>query len=81
LPGLLADGRINPEEAEFFRDWLKQNRVQSYPFPQLLERINRIYSDGVATQDECDELAAMVRAFLEHKELYPEDRAGLNHYR
>lgn len=68
--GILADGVVQAEEAEFLRQWMEAHvaEAREYPFPQILSRIRTIYADGVATPAECEELAAMLRAFIGERE-------------
>lgn len=63
--GILADGKVNTQEAAFFRDWVRsQSPALQWPFPALVARIDRIYADGVATEEECSELTELLKALL-----------------
>ena len=79
--GILADGKINQQEAAFFRDWVRnQSHELCWPFPAILQRIELIYSDGVATDEECEELGEMLKALLggEQEDSEPEVAAEKN---
>ena len=56
--GLLADGHVCQQEAEFLRDWIERNAefVGSYPFNRIYDRLSRILADGVIDDDESADL-------------------------
>lgn len=56
--GLLADGHVNQQEAEFLKDWIERNApfVQEYPFAQIYRVLAEILEDGVIDQDESADL-------------------------
>ena len=56
--GLLADGHVNQEEAEFLKGWIERNApfVKEYPFAQIYRVLADILHDGVIDQDESADL-------------------------
>lgn len=56
--GLVADGNINQPEVEFLQKWLAANvEVSGQPLIRMLyRRINEILADGVADEEEKEEL-------------------------
>jgi NAD-dependent DNA ligase len=61
--GLLADGKIDPSEADVLRNWLAQNRrVSNHPvIVHLYDRVSAMLSDNVLDQDESQELLSTLR--------------------
>lgn len=61
--GLLADGRIDPSEAQALHQWLTQARASSrHPvILNLLSRVDEMLADGMLDQDESSELLATLR--------------------
>jgi NAD-dependent DNA ligase len=64
---LLADGVVNPAEANFLQSWLKENHAaaQSWPFVDLIHRLDAIFADGQASAEECEELAVALHTIAE----------------
>lgn len=62
--GLVADNRINSEEAGFLATWLKANLAQAYVWPvkMLNKRIWTMLDDGVIDDVEKIELLSMLKA-------------------
>ncbi|MCK4842431.1 MAG: BRCT domain-containing protein [Methylococcales bacterium] len=60
--GVLADGKVNDREVLFLDTWLKDNLayIDSYPLNLVAERLQDILSDGVISQQEKDDLYAML---------------------
>lgn len=60
--GALADGKVSDEEAAAFRGML-QNADEKFrrtpPFSFIIDRVERIFSDGVIEEDERQELTAI----------------------
>lgn len=56
--GLLADGHVNQQEAEFLKGWIERNApfVKEYPFAQIYRVLADILHDGVIDQDESADL-------------------------
>lgn len=52
--GIVADGRVDPEEVDFLQSWLENNQqvVAMWPANVLAERLRQIYSDGVIDEEE-----------------------------
>ena len=62
--GILADGVVNEQEADFFADWIRQHAPlePTWPFTEILGRIDRIFADGVCTTEEREELKEIMEA-------------------
>lgn len=62
--GLIADGSINPAEVHFLENWLVSNlSVSQQPLiATLYNRVSAILADGVADQEECNDLFATLSA-------------------
>jgi hypothetical protein len=56
--GVLADGKVTDEEAEFVRRWIDQNAAveRVWPFTEIARRVRAVFADGVITEEERDEL-------------------------
>ena len=64
--GVVADGVVNQDEAEFLRDWLAANEVTVSSNPvtyALLERINGMLRDDHLDAEESSELLGTLRSF------------------
>lgn len=61
--GLVADEKVNQEEAEFLLNWLVQSRnVGENPLiANLLEKVEAVLQDGTLDSDEAAELLAVLR--------------------
>ncbi len=60
--GLVADGKINQEEATFLMSWLRRNRSSKNPIIlNLLEKVSSMLEDGVLDNEESAELLAILR--------------------
>jgi NAD-dependent DNA ligase len=61
--GLLADGKVDPSEAELLRTWLAQNRrLSNHPvIVHLYDRVSAMLADNVLDQEESDELFCALR--------------------
>ena len=62
--GILADGIVSPKEAEFFASWVQKYAPLEpvWPFTDVLKRVETIFADGRATEEECDELRGVMEA-------------------
>ncbi|MER2178524.1 MAG: BRCT domain-containing protein, partial [Stenotrophomonas maltophilia] len=56
--GLLADGHVSQQEAEFLRGWIERNAefVGNYPFNRIYTVLSEILADGVIDSDESADL-------------------------
>jgi len=56
--GILADGSVSETEARFFYDWVKKYASYEpvWPFTDILSRLDRIFSDGLISEEERHEL-------------------------
>jgi len=61
--GLLADGKIDPSEAEVLRNWLAQNRrMSNHPvIVHLYDRVSAMLADNVLDPEESQELLCALR--------------------
>lgn len=52
--GILADGEVNENEAIFFAEWVRKHAPAEpvWPFTDVLQRIERIFADGVCDAEE-----------------------------
>jgi NAD-dependent DNA ligase len=67
--GILSDGVVNEQEANFFADWVRRTAVFEpiWPFTDLLIRINRIFEDGYCDDDERAELKEVMESLCGQK--------------
>jgi NAD-dependent DNA ligase len=56
--GILADGKVTDEEAEFVRRWIEKNTVveQVWPFTEIARRVRAVFADGMITEEERNDL-------------------------
>jgi NAD-dependent DNA ligase len=66
--GILADGQVNDAEARFFADYVRKFAAWEpvWPFTDILERVNRIFSDGHCDEEEREELKAVMEELCGH---------------
>ena len=62
--GILADGVVSEQEANFFAEWVRIHGPLEpvWPFTEILARVERIFSDGVCTEQERQELKEIMEA-------------------
>lgn len=62
--GILADGVVNEQEAAFFANWVRQHAPlePTWPFTDILSRIELIFADGKCTAEEREELKEIMEA-------------------
>jgi NAD-dependent DNA ligase len=62
--GILADGSVNPKEAEFFSAWLQKYAPLEpvWPFTDVLKRVEQIFADGRVSEEECEDLRGVMEA-------------------
>ena len=62
--GILSDGVVNEQEAQFFADWVRRTAALEpiWPFTELLVRIKRIFEDGRCDDEERAELKDVMEA-------------------
>jgi hypothetical protein len=62
--GILADGVVNREEAEFFAQWVRKFAPCEpvWPFSDILARVDRIFADGYCDDEEREELKSVMQA-------------------
>lgn len=63
--GIIADGRVDPNEAIFLKSWLETNAdvANVWPANVLNERVNQIFLDGVVDEQEQLDLQQLLAKF------------------
>ena len=63
VKGILADGIVSAEEAELLSSWMARHSeaIGSWPGNILSRRLTRIFADGVASEEERDDLAGLLK--------------------
>lgn len=76
--GILADGVVNEDEARFFADYVQRFAEYEpvWPFTDILDRVKRIFADGICEDEERIELKTVMQALCGHKE---DVEAGVTH--
>lgn len=66
--GILADGVVNQQEADFFASWVRKYAPLEpvWPFSDILGRVERIFADGTCDAEEREELKAVMEALCGH---------------
>lgn len=61
LRGIVADGHIDPAECDTLANWIAANQeiADIWPVNSLVQRLQSIYSDGVADEDERADLLVL----------------------
>jgi len=64
--GILADGVVTESEAVLLREWMDAHPgvVGGWPGSVLSRRLRQIFDDGVATSEECEDLALLLEELL-----------------
>lgn len=62
--GILADGEVSDAEARALLTWCESNplAVAEWPGREIATRLSRIFADGVVTDEEREDLAALLQA-------------------
>lgn len=62
--GILADGVVSSKEVEFFASWVQKFAPLEpiWPFTDILKRVETIFADGHASEEECEELRGVMEA-------------------
>lgn len=62
--GILADGEVTEAEARSLLQWCECNplAVAEWPGREIAARLNRVFADGVVTEEERADLAALLQA-------------------
>jgi hypothetical protein len=68
--GILADGVVSESEAKFFAEWVKKYSPYepAWPFTEILNRIDRIFEDGICDDDERAELKEVMEEICGYSE-------------
>jgi NAD-dependent DNA ligase len=68
--GVLADGIVTDAEAQFFAEYVRKFAAYEpiWPFTDVLARIERIFADGVCSDEEREELKHVMEALCGHEE-------------
>lgn len=74
--GILADGEVNQNEAAYLREWIRRNpdHEKIWPLPDLRTRLDAIFADGIASPEECTELADVLKALIGAKVVHSDAR-------
>jgi hypothetical protein len=66
--GILADGIVNEQEAIFFAEWVHKHAPLEpvWPFTDILARVDRIFADGICTEEERLELKEIMESICGH---------------
>lgn len=61
--GVLADGKVSTDEALLLMNWMLANQdlTDQWPASALVQRLDRIFADGVVDPEEQEELADLLR--------------------
>ena len=67
--GILSDGVVNEQEAQFFADWVREAvRLEPvWPLTDLLARVTRIFEDGHCDDEERGELKEVMESLCGQK--------------
>lgn len=62
IRGVVADGKVCDAEAKLLASWCLTYGIESGDWPAgiIIDRLNRIYEDGVATEDELEDLRLLL---------------------
>jgi NAD-dependent DNA ligase len=76
--GILADGVVSEEEAKFFAEYVQRFAPYEavWPFTDILERVKRIFADGVCDEEEREELKSVMQGLCGHED---DIDAGITH--
>ncbi len=60
--GVIADGKVVPEEAEYLRDWLKthQSLLDCWPADVISKRLEQVFEDGRVDEQEQKDLLVLL---------------------
>jgi len=60
--GVIADGKVAPEEAEFLRDWLQTNQglLNCWPADVISKRLEQVFEDGRVDEQEQKDLLVLL---------------------
>jgi len=66
IRGITADGKVCRSEANLLVNWCLHYGVDASEWPAgpIVKRLNRIYEDGIVTEDELDDLKALLVQIL-----------------
>jgi hypothetical protein len=74
--GILADGEVNENEAIFFAERVRQHAPDEpvWPFTDVLQRLERVFADGMCDAEERTELKGVMKALCGYtQESLPQD--------
>ena len=68
--GILADGVVSEQEAQFFANWVRKfgPLTHAWPLTDILARVERIFADGVCDDEEREELTVVMKALCGYSE-------------
>lgn len=66
MKGIVIDGHVTEDECKNLRQWLYDNIYLAghYPFDKLIKILEEVLLDGVVTQQESDNITAMINELL-----------------
>jgi hypothetical protein len=69
LQGIVADQHVSSDECEQLAKWVLANRevADVWPVSAVVERLDRIYQDHVADEEERADLAELIKHIVEIK--------------
>jgi NAD-dependent DNA ligase len=69
--GIIADGVVSPEEVQFLTNWLATHPMAccSFPGSAIVARLQRIYEDGVVTEEERTDLLHLLQDATGQKDI------------
>jgi len=64
--GILADGELNPNEANFFQNWVDQiaELEPIWPFPEISNELHNIFSNGGSEGEKTDQVKQLIEKIL-----------------
>jgi NAD-dependent DNA ligase len=73
--GLVCDGVVNLEEARFLFKWFESNKDLAHVFPgrELFCRLERIFADGIVSEEEREELKLLLLSVTGQTAEQPDD--------
>jgi len=69
--GIIADGKVNPEETKYLERWLRANpeAAGTWPADVLFRRLKQVLSDGYADPEEREDLRELIYQWVGRPEI------------
>jgi hypothetical protein len=76
--GLIADDSVSVGEVEFLNKWIKANAevISEFPASHIAARLQRIYADGIVTDEEREDLCLLLREATGSKDSPKQTESG-----